>query len=79
MLFLCSFKLENYHHLYGNNCYVVVIYRVKAENVCAALGNGKHGVPFELVVMSVQQKLQHENIRKIKYSHSLGIMKVFWL
>lgn len=32
----------------------------------AALGNGKHGVPFELVVMSVQQKLQWEDIRKIK-------------
>lgn len=29
--------------------------------VCAVLGNGKHAVPFELVVMSVQQKLQWEN------------------
>lgn len=34
--------------------------------LCAALGHGKHGVTLELVLMSVQQKLQGENIRKIK-------------
>lgn len=64
-----------------HGCYLYGEGRICMMLLCAALGDGKHGVPFPLVMMSVQQKLQWENIRKIKqrYSCSVGVMKVFWL
>lgn len=69
-------KVENYHHLYGNNffgCYLCGEGRICMVVVCAVLGNGKHAVPFELVVMSVQQKLQWEN-----KENKIGIFVRWW-
>lgn len=69
-------KVENYHHLYGNNflgCYLCGEGRICMVVVCAVLGNGKHAVPFELVVMSVQQKLQWEN-----KENKIGVFVRWW-